>query len=177
MPETSLQLIDIDGLVKKLNSVRVKSEGEIELTNLVERDVPNGFLFKKRNGQPTKKGRGYLFQRIDVADTIYRQFFSGDYYIEKRGCISFEKGLTEARSNYSDVYESVILRINKSLKFLHGNILPICEIDFLIEKGDFCKPIIYREDYVKKFVFRWQKTNLSKILPTEWFLRQQGSLF
>ena len=159
--EHILELINLEGLVKRLNVDRSPSKEEIEL----RKDC----VLSPRSKKVVMKGRFSLIQNSDAIDSLFTIFLSPESEVNI-GSIYFERGFSEPESNYSPIYEKMRLKIDEPVKMRGGNILPACEVNLTVESDEFVEPSRYRWDYIPKFSLYKKKEDLSKILPTEWFL-------
>lgn len=159
--EHALELINPEGLVKRLNLARSPSEEEIE----IRKDC----VLSPRSKKVVIKGRFSLIQNFEAIDNPLYLFLSADSE-SSIGSIYFERGFSEPESNYSPVYEKMRLKIDEPVKMRGGDILPVCEVNLLVEKDEFVESSKYREDYVPRPIIGRKRADLSKILPTECFL-------
>ncbi len=164
MVELGLEIINLEGLVKKLNSAIPQLDERIELKQ-------ECLELPKNNRQLMTKGKYSLFQNFDAIDNLFYIFLSPDSE-EKIGSISFARGFSEPESNYSPIYEKIKLRIDQPIRLRKGEVLPACEVNLLVEEDEFVGLSKYREDYIPRSIIGRKRSDLSKILPTEWFLRK-----
>ena len=91
----------------------------------------------------------------------------------KIGYIIVETGaIGDTSSSYGGRdYEALKLQIKHPLERKDGLIIPKCTVKISQECEECCsadKPI--RIDHIRRYCCYWQKTDLRKVLPTEWFL-------
>lgn len=162
MGESDLELINLEGLTKKLNSSLADPEEIIELET-------KDFLIPRDTKQTFRKGRYNIIQNVfggtllDALASSWSEINIGNIY--------YERNIVEDSAAYGGAYETIRIRIDEPVKLKKGNILPACEIRLFAEADDTMhgKPYIKREDYTPRFFYK-KRADLSKILPTEWFL-------
>lgn len=162
MGESDLELINLEGLVKNLNSSLADPEEVIELET-------KEFLIPRDAKQTLRKGKCNIIQNVFGGTLIDALAMSWSEI--NIGSISYERDIVEDSAAYGGKYETIRLRIDEPVKLKNGRVLPSCDIRFFVEADDTMhgKPYIEREDYIPKLLYR-KRTDLSKILPTEWFL-------
>jgi len=162
MAELGLEIINLEGLVKKLNSAISQANELIELKQ-------ESLILPKNNRQLMTKGKYSLVQNFDAIDNLFDILLSAESEVNI-GSIYFERGFSEPESNYSPIYEKIKLRIDQPIRLRKGNVIPTCEVNLLVEKDEFVELSKYREDYAPRSIIGRKREDLSKILPTEWFL-------
>ena len=163
-----LEFIDLKGFIKKLNSEIDDSEGQIELGNFIDKKPrKNPFLYRLMGREAECVGKSPLIQTVEGIG------FSGLFDLESEinaGYVFVERGCTDTTSEYGGAYETMRLRIKQPLKLKNGGIIPNCSIKLLIEAEEWVDRYQERRDHIRRYDLYWERTNLSKILPTEWFL-------
>src|SRR3989344_5834206 len=161
MGELDLELINLEGLIKKLNSSLADHDEVIE-------SETKDLLIPRDAKQTLRKGRYNLIQN-GFGGTLLDALASSWSEINI-GSISYEGDIVEDSAAYGGAYETVRLRIDGPIKLKKGDVLPACEIRLFAEIDDTMHGKLYieREDYIPKFLYK-KRTDLSIILPTEWF--------
>lgn len=162
MAESGLEIINLEGLVKRLNSAIPQADEMIELKQ-------ESLVLPKNNRQLMTKGRYSLVQNFDVIDNLFAMLLSAESEVNI-GSIYFERGFLEPESNYGPIYEKIKLRIDQPIRLRRGNVIPACEVNLLVEQDELVESSKYREDYVPRSIIGRKRADLSKILPTGWFL-------
>ena len=161
----SLEFINLDGLIQKLNSNSLESEEEIYLGDFVPKGK-NPFIYM---GDRKLETRGtYALIQPSLCEILFGPQFGIESGIEL-GYILVETGIVDRTSNYSGRYESIKLRIKYQFELRNG-IIPNSSVKLLRESSEWEEPHLERKDYLYKLVIPWFKTDLSRFLPTEWFL-------
>ncbi len=169
MKEPKLELFDLEGLINNLNSSLADSDQVIQLREfLPKQPKKNPFLYRLMDRELEARGKYQLFLPFEIA--ILHPFNPKG----KIGYIFIETGYTDANSNYSRRYETLRLRIKHPLKLKNGEIIPNCSVKFLQEMEEWEKPYQERKDHLRCGGLIWTKTDLSKALPSDWFLTQKN---
>ena len=161
MDEPKLELIDISGLVNKINSALAESEGPISFGKFAHKEPKkNPFLYRARDRELDTRGK-YPLDQCGILDFELKT---------NLGYVFVETGFTEASSDYGGRYETLRLRIKRPIELSNGNVLPNCSVKVLIETGEFGKSFVDRKYHVRVAHLAWVEKDLSQILPIEWFL-------
>ncbi len=171
MDKLNLEFINLDRLVKELNLRMPKSEGVIELVNFVHREPrKNPFLYRLDDRELEARGKYTVIQTVDSKGV--RALFDLESEV-KIGYVFVETGYTDASSDYGGRYETVRLRIKHPLELRGEVVIPNCSVKLLKEVDEVGEPYQERKDHVRVAGLVWIKKDLSKILPTEWFLYER----
>ena len=161
MDEPRLELIDLPGLVSRINSALAESEGPIIFGKFAHKEPrKNPFLYRARDRELDTRGK-YPLDQCGILDFKLKT---------NLGYVFVETGFTEASSDYGGRYETLRLRIKRPIELSNGNVLPNCSVKVLVEAGEIEKPFVDRKYHVRVAHLAWVKKDLSRILPTEWFL-------
>lgn len=153
MDEPKLDMINLNGLVNRLNSIIDDSEGEVSIGNFIDK-------------LPRKKGRVEIRGKYPLIQTVVG-FMDLESEINL-GYILVEAGGTNSSVDYGGIYESIKLRIKHPLKLKNGELIPNCKINIQIKSEEFETPYKKRDDHV--YPLFWRKNDISNVLPTKWFL-------
>lgn len=168
MKGPTLELINLGGLIQKLNSNISESEVEIKLGDFVPKRK-NAFFYR---GNRKLETRGtYPLIQPSLGEILFGPISDFESGVEL-GYVLVETGLIDRASSYSGGYEIVRLRIKYPLELRNGYI-PNSSVELLRETGKWEKPNQERRDYIYKLDFLRSKADLSKVLPTEWFLPER----
>ena len=96
-------------------------------------------------------------------------------YERNAGYIFVEKGLTDIDNSEPSSYETIRFRLKRQLQLRKGLYIPSCSVKILIEQDEWSAPkIVERRDHIRQRHLVWQRTDLLKVLPTEWFLSKSA---
>ena len=84
------------------------------------------------------------------------------------GYIFVEKGLTDTRTEDPGTYETMRMVLRRPLTLSNG-VVPASSVKISVDVPYFSIPQIGRRDHKKRPV-GWRRTDLSDVLPTEWFV-------
>ncbi len=171
---------DVQGIVKRLNSVVADSIGYIQLEKpVVEERTRASFIERLTGRTPESIVRYELTQ-------VYSGLW-GFFGIDSERSIGFirvEVGGTDSSSNYDGTYEALELRIGRPLSLKKetmsdsGNVkIPQCNIKLLIEREEIANGDYYRRDHKRVARFLWLPTDLSKVFLREWFLLPEAQKY
>lgn len=169
MIEPELRLLNVKGLIENLNSTLASSEGQIELGDSQHKEPrKNPFLYRLEDKKLEVRGK-YSLYRTRENGGLFSNFFGLDS--ERRiGYVFIENGEITESINFPGIYETLRLRIKEPLILKNSLIVPNCSVKILAEVEDGIEPYLERRDNIRKIGLFWKKADLSKVLPTEWFL-------
>lgn len=168
MKEPRLELFDLENLVMMLNESLAKRDEVIELGEFEHREPKrNPFLYRLIGEEVETRGKFPLRQTV-FGRGLLDGFLGLDSEINL-GYVFVETGYTDASSNYSGKYETLRLRIKHPLELKNGEVIPNCSIKLLQEIEEGAEPSQYRRDHVRYSGLVWVRSDLSKVLPFEWF--------
>jgi hypothetical protein len=170
MSDPNLTLFDIGGLASRLEKALAEPEDTIRATNFVEK-TPKKSPFLHR----TDEWEAYHTTKCKLVLTTRSRglgFLLGIGEDEQNldlGYIFLEEGYIDAGTDYNGYYEAIKMRLKHPLKLEGGLVIPPCSIKISHEAHptEASKPL--RKDHVRKFGLYWQHTDLSRVLPTDWF--------
>jgi len=94
----------------------------------------------------------------------------GNYDHEKAvGYLWFQEGNCDLGDSYEPKFANLELRLWRPLETKKG-LFPYLNIKLSIETKEWGEFGPERVDHIKKFHLYWKRTDLSKKIPTEWFL-------
>ena len=168
MSEPQLRLLDISGLVARLNSAIAECEGPISLGEFTERTPrKNPFAGRWKDIRTASLGKYSLTQNVNGRGL----WGLADVESERNlGYIFVETGDTDASSDNGGTYEALKLRIKYPLHLNDGQVIPNSSTKILKAKDEveYSSPeIVY---HVRKAGLFLVQKDLSKVLPTTWFL-------
>ena len=165
-------MINLDGLIEKINSNIFGSETKIELGDFVnEKPRRNSFLYRLDDRGLETRGKYPLIQPISSEEFMESIDIESEFDI---GYVLVETGCIDRGSSYSGRYETIRLKIKYPLELRNGNIIPNSSVELLRETSEWEKPYQKRRDYTYRFGLIRTKADLSKVLPTEWFLHKKN---
>jgi hypothetical protein len=160
-----LKLIKLENLVRAIN--RHSCSGDvIELGEFEARVPRKDALAVLLEG----KKREYV-GKYPLLRTTYRRGTFSALGVEKQeriGYVFVESGTLDDESDYGGSYEAVRLRLKKPIELRHG-IIPNCSVKLVVESED-CTTETERADHTRLLGLFWVKKDLTRVLPTEWFL-------
>ncbi|MGV8142148.1 MAG: hypothetical protein ACP5NS_00760 [Candidatus Pacearchaeota archaeon] len=169
-----LVLIDLQGLVARINLTRRTSEEEITL-GAYEPKTHRRKPFINLEGRETDSSGKYILFQEREGGPLARVFerFTGFEMVEpgqrKVGYILTESGGIDTDSNYPGTYESVRLVLTTSLDLTSG-VLPRCSVKLSRECGDGYDLRTERRDHTRIWGnFGSRRANLESQVPTSWF--------
>jgi hypothetical protein len=127
----------------------------------------NPFLYQFTDREIESRGKFPLRQTVYGRDIL--RFLELDSKINL-GYIFLETGYTDASSNYGGRYETLRLRIKHPIPLKGRKVIPDCSVKFLQETEEGANPFQERRNHLRCGGLFWVKTDLSKVLPSEWFL-------
>ncbi|MBU0466151.1 MAG: hypothetical protein KJ718_05735 [Nanoarchaeota archaeon] len=83
--------------------------------------------------------------------------------------MEIRKGYVEEGAEENPIYEEVIIRITRPIDLKDGRTIHKCRVRITTESEELGKPYRERSDRVRIIWPLWKKTDLSDVLPTEWF--------
>ncbi len=166
------EFFDLPALVGKLNSSLANPSDFIELGDFVGLTPrKNPFLYRLGERKVETVGKFPLTQ-----EKTGRTFF-GLFDLEvdaPLGYIFVETGSLEWDEMHDGYgYETLRLRIKRPLDLKNGLVVPNCSVKIYGEEGKEWgeQPAPLRRDHVRKYGLIWQRTDLEKVLPSQWFYR------
>lgn len=170
MNEPKLEAIDLRRFLTALNR-RVDSDEEIELGGFVDKEPrKNPFhplLDRLRDRDMIARGK-YLLTRTS------REGFLGVFGSDtdvRIGYVFVETGFWHVKSSETEKYEVLKLRIKKPVELRSGLVVPNCSVKLFVTTDEYAAPLIERRDHVRAYGVN-RRGDLSRVLPTEWFLRK-----
>lgn len=158
MSEPQLKLLDISGLVERLNSALAESEPRISRREFeLKEPRKNPFLYRARDRELESRGKyqlGILKPELGV----------------NLGYVFVETGFTNVSDDCGGGYETLRFRTYVPIELRNGNIIPECSVKLLIETEEIGPLHKERKDHTRKAGLIWVRSDLSSVLPTEWFL-------
>ena len=165
-----LQLFDLGGLVKRINSALADSEGFIELDEFVpKKTLP---LIDRLKDRKTEARGSYAVIQTVYGDGLINSLLASPSEINM-GSVHVETGILAPDSCSGTAYEKMVLRINYPLKLKSGGHIPKCKVEFLRETEEWNSHLQRRTDYQRRG-FLWVRTDLTNVLPPEWFIPENA---
>ncbi|MBW2963548.1 hypothetical protein KY306_02110 [Candidatus Woesearchaeota archaeon] len=167
MNKLGLNLINPNGLIAKLNREIIQADGYLSLGKpTLKEEKPSSFFDRFQNREVHLRRQHPLIQTVESSFP-----FADTFGLEKDrtiGYLFFEEGHYE----YEGLFGNVELRIWRSLELEDEDIIPHCNIKLSVVTPEYStqENLIERVDHVKRLYFYWKRTDLSKIIPTKWFL-------
>ncbi len=159
-------LYNPDGLIGYLNTIISEREGEILLGDFRHNEPRNTPLNHKLDDREIGQ-RG----KFPIVQSAYSEFLE-PLGIESEnviGYIHMESGFSEA---YPDggIYEKINFKLHSSLQLSDGQTIPRCNIKMAKKDGNIDFRSRARKDHKLIFRIRGPETDLTDVLPTEYFL-------
>ena len=168
MQETRLQLFNLEGFIKQINSSLKNKDGAINLGEFESKRVKRNPLFYRLNGKEIEtRGEYPLTQKGDGRGM--GGILNRDSKV-KMGYVFVETGFVDANDSGRERYELLELRIKHPIELANGNRIPNCKINLARGAYEWAKPSLEREDCVKYLGLISVRDDLSRVLPSEWFL-------
>ena len=169
MPSQEFRLLDIGGLVRKLNFMITESEGRITLGEFTPKNPrKDSFIYRLADRKTTSVGK-YSLTQYSASRGLWS--LADVESPRSLGYIFVETGDADVSSDYSGIYETLRLRIKHPLELKSDLVIPNSSVKLDLEADDGLGGIKqYRRDHLRKAGIAWVKSDLSTILPTEWFL-------
>jgi hypothetical protein len=170
MSKLHLNLINPKQLIDKLNRDIIPADGYLEPGRAtLQKDCPISFA-DNYEGKSIRVRRQYPLIQVTESGLPFAEFFGWEKQ-RKAGFLFFEEGSYES----DGLFANVKLRIWRPLE-LEDEDIPNCHIDLSVVIPKYRTPDnllehTTRTDYVKRFHTFWRKTDLTKEVKTEWFLR------
>ena len=165
MDTVELNLVDVGGLVVKLNSI-LKDGNYVGRGSFEHRTPRKSITYPLNHRQPELSGKYPL--TLTREKTGVRGMLGLEREI-RLGYIFVQAGY-DASSDYGGRYEVIKLRIRRPLPLQDGGIIPSCSVKLLVEAEEAGKPHIGRRNHIRRAGLFWIRDDLSGVLPTEWFL-------
>ncbi|MBW3018600.1 hypothetical protein KY329_00235 [Candidatus Woesearchaeota archaeon] len=174
--DPKLRLFDLYTLVRNLNKA-LKDPNEVITLGAFEPRIPkkNPFLYRQSTIQKHVCGKFPLTQ-----NTCGRGLIGGIFGLENEvslGYIFVETGAVCPDRDYGSRYETLRLRTKRPIELKNASLngdsiitVPKCSIKLLLEQEESCAPYEERRDHKRVGPF-WIRTELSDVLPSEWFYK------
>jgi len=172
MLEPRLELFDLGKFVGRLNNSLVDKEEVIELGEFEHREPKKDpFLYRLADRKIEARGKFPLKQTAHRTGlmSLLTMGFESDLEINL-GYIFIETGYIDASSDYGGRYETLRLRIKHPLELEDKQVIPNCSVKLLQETGEGAELFQDRKDHVRYGGLIWVRADLSKVLPSKWFL-------
>ncbi len=164
-----LELFNLEGLILALNSRLADEQGTLNLGYFEERTPKkNPFLYGHGARELESRGKYPITEETDEA-------FCGLCGIDGErdvGYVFIETGYVTEDISEDFRYETLRLRIKSPLQLENGLLIPNCSVKIYRDNAAF-DASQDRRDHVRAGL-RWKRTDLSKVLPTEWLLADKN---
>lgn len=160
-------------IIENLRGIMSPEEGYLSLGKNTAVKKPGSFFDRFMGREIDLEEHRPIILTTENPSTNPFNFLSslfGNYEHERAaGYLWFREGNSDLGNSYEPRFANLELRLWYPLKTEKG-LLPYFNIKLSIETEEWGKSEPERADHIKKFHLYWEKTDLSKEIPTEWFL-------
>ncbi|MBU0906785.1 MAG: hypothetical protein KKD18_04105 [Nanoarchaeota archaeon] len=169
--EPELAVLDVNGLISLINSNLANPNEDLARSSFEQR-IPLRNLFPLSKRIIHQAGKSYLIQN-KAAD---RGLFSGMAGIDRErgvGYVFFEQGVIDEAAEEDPIYEGLRLRIKHPIQLTRSRLIPNCSVTVFATSQELDEGPDYRVRYHVPLLLGWRRTDLSHVLPPEWFFKAE----